>query len=60
MKFFNILMFICSFLWAAALIFFIYSIGMSILTLTIGPFVTGFIVMVFATIAEITLAVITD
>ena len=60
MEFFKILMFICSILWAAAGIYFIYSIGIAILTLSIGPFVTGLIIMVFATIAEITLAVITD
>lgn len=60
MKYFEILMFICSILWAVALIYFIYSIGIAILTLSIGPFITGLIIMVFATIAEITLAIITD
>ncbi len=60
MKFLETLMFICSILWAAAVIYFIYSIGMSILTLNIGPFITGLIIMVFATIAEVVLAILTD
>ena len=60
MKYLEILMFICSILWAVALIYFIYSIGIAILTLSIGPFITGLIIMVFVTIAEITLAILTD
>ena len=60
MKYLKILLFICSILWAAAVIYLIYSIGMAILTLSIGPLITGLIVFVFATIAEITLAILTD
>ena len=60
MEFLKILMFICSILWAASVIFLIYSIGMAILTLSIGPFIMGLIVFVFATIAEIVLAILTD
>ncbi len=56
----DIFLLICSILWTAAAIYFVYSIGLSILTLDIRPFITGLILIVIACIVEIVMAILAD
>ncbi len=60
MQILTILMLICSILWAIALTYFIYSIGLAILTLNVGPFITGLLIIVFATVAELAVATMNE
>ena len=60
MKLLEIALLINNVLWCASVVFLIYAAGISILMLNIQTFVTAIILVIFATIAEVVLAVLND
>jgi hypothetical protein len=60
MKLLEITLLINNVLWCASAVFLIYATGVSILNLNIELFVTAVILFVFATLAEVLLAVLND
>ena len=60
MKFLEVILLLCGVVWCAAAVFFVYALGVSILTLSIQTFVTAVILFGLATSAELLLAILND